>query len=387
MKHIQHQFSIIASVCLLGLAFLSGCTGEGNGQGAIQLADNDEVEPIAMTSEQFAGAGMVIGGFTEQTFSQVVKTTGMFDVPPEYKAAVSAYYGGYVKTIGLLPGQRVKKGQVLFTMENPEYVQMQQDFLEAKGQLAYLKNDLERQTSLRAENVTSQKVFLKAEADYNITQARYESLKKKLSLINLDPDRVTSDNLRSTVSVFSPITGFVTTVHAARGMFLNPADIALTITSTEHLHLELNVFEKDYSLVKAGQDIRFRLPGASTESYRGTVYLINHSIDPESRTANVHGHIANEEEASLFAPGMYIEADIITEASAVLALPEDAIVEAGQEHFVLLKQSAADSSYKFDQMKIQIGRSQNGYTEVLNPKDFPAGAEFLIKGAFAMVGE
>lgn len=388
MKYIQRQFSGISSICLLSLALaLSGCNAETSSQEAIQLASNDEVEPIAMSAEQFSGADMAVGEFSEQTFSHIVKTTGMFDVPPEYKASVSAYYGGYVKTIGLLTGQLVKRGQLLFTMESPEYIQMQQDFLEAKGQLAYLKDDLDRQTSLRAENVTSQKVYLKAEADYNITLARYESLKKKLSLINLNSENITSENLRSIVSVFSPITGFVTSIHASRGMFLNPADIALTITSTEHLHLELKVFEKDYPLLKVGQAISFRLPGSSTQSYQGTVHLINHSIDSESRTANVHGHMTKEEEASLFAPGMYVEADIITKAGSVVSLPEDAVVSVGQEHFVLLKTNTPDGSYKFDQQVIQIGRSQNGYTEVLNPEDFPTGAEFLIKGAFAMVGE
>ncbi|MDP5172289.1 MAG: efflux RND transporter periplasmic adaptor subunit, partial [Bacteroidia bacterium] len=168
MKYIPTS---LAATLMAMVLLLPACTESNSSQEAIQLEETAEDEPFSLTAEQFSGAGMAVGGFTEQTFSQVVKTTGMFDVPPEFKASVSAYYGGYVKTISLLPGQRVRKGQLLFTLENPEYIQMQQDFLEAKGQLAYLKNDYERQASLRSENVTSQKVFLKAESDYNMTLA------------------------------------------------------------------------------------------------------------------------------------------------------------------------------------------------------------------------
>src|SRR5690606_33026367 len=114
---------------------------------------------------QFQSSNMVLGKMEMGSFHEVVKANGMFDVPPENRAAVSCYFGGTVKDIRLLPGQKVKKGQVLFILENPDYVQMQQDFLEAKGQLAYLKSDYERQKNLAQDNVTSQKNYLKAESE------------------------------------------------------------------------------------------------------------------------------------------------------------------------------------------------------------------------------
>ncbi|HMQ63851.1 MAG TPA: efflux RND transporter periplasmic adaptor subunit, partial [Flavilitoribacter sp.] len=220
-------------------------------------AATDAEDLITLSPAQFESSGMQTGQMADQVFSKAIKANGMIDVPPENQASVSAYFAGYVKDIRLLPGEKVAKGQLLFTLENPDYVGMQQDYLEAKGQLSYLKADYERQKTLAEDNVTSQKNFLKAESEYNVTMARFESLKKKLSLMNIDPGQVSEGNLRSTINIVAPISGYITGVNANKGMFLNPSDVAVTITHVDHVHLELNVFEKDIQLVKEGQLIRF----------------------------------------------------------------------------------------------------------------------------------
>jgi multidrug efflux pump subunit AcrA (membrane-fusion protein) len=79
--------------------------------------------------KQFNASNMKLGKLSKKTFGDKIQTTGMIDVPPEYKAAVSSYFGGTVKDIHLLVGQSVKMGQTLFTLVNPEYVQIQQDLL------------------------------------------------------------------------------------------------------------------------------------------------------------------------------------------------------------------------------------------------------------------
>src|SRR5690606_35183060 len=201
--------------------------------------ENVDEDAINITENQFKSGGMELGKISMQQFNTVVNANGMFAVPPQNQADVSAYFAGYVKDIKLLPGHAVKKGQVLFTIENPEYVQAQQNFLEAKGRLSYLKSDYERQKELLADNVTSQKNFLKAESEYTVTLAQFQSLKMKLSLMNINPNTLTGENIRSVISVTSPLSGYATTVNASKGMYLNPSDIAVTITNTDDLHIEL----------------------------------------------------------------------------------------------------------------------------------------------------
>lgn len=338
---------------------------------------------ITLTESQFNSGEMKLGKISLQEFTTVVKANGMFAVPPQNQADVSAYFAGYVKDIALLPGDVVKKGQVLFTIENPEYIQVQQDFLEAKGQLTYLRSDYERQKELMEDNVTSQKSLLKAESEYSVTLARYQSLKKRLSLMNIDPNTLSGENIRSVIGVPSPLSGYATAIHVSRGMYLNPSDVAVTVTNTDDLHIELKIFEKDLPRVKVGQEIKVSTQSDMDQVYKGMIHLVNKTIDEKDRTVAVHGDLINEEEAKLFAPGMYIEAEIQTTSVQHPALPSEALANIDNDYFVLAKEN--DTTFK--RLLVKIGTSNNGYTEILNANEFDENTEFLTKGTFNLITE
>lgn len=390
MKKIEHKKRIpmkVYGLFTLVMLSLSACNSDKDSNEPIQLEDTVNSRVVTITPSQFSSSQMELGKLSKQEFHQRVSTNGMFDVPPENKASVSAYFGGYVKELDLLPGQQVKKGQVLLTLENPEYVQLQEEFLVAKAQLGYLKSDYERQKELVKDNVTSQKNFLKAESQYRVTSASYESLKKKLGLMNINANNITENSIRSTISLTAPISGYITSVNAEKGMFLNPADVAATITDPEHLHLELNIFETDFPQVEIGQQIQFRLQKEGSNYYQAKVYLISKSIDAQKRTANVHGHLINDDEVRLFAPGMYVEAEIFTTTDTLPALPQEAIVNIEDLHYVLVKTAEDTQGMKFDRKEVQIGKTANGFTEIKNAGDFKEDAEFLVKGAFNLINE
>ncbi len=349
----------------------------------INDADTSENNTMTITKSQFESSNMELGKITKVEFNTMVKANGMFDVPPQNKASVSAYFAGYVKNITLLPGDVVKKGQVLFTLENPEYVQIQQDFLEAKSKLNYLKADYERQKTLLADNVTSKKNYLKAESEYKVTKAQYQSLLKRLSLMNINPNTLSGESITSIISVLSPISGNVSSIEASKGMFLNPSDVALTVTNSDHLHLELKIFEKDLPLVKEGQPIKIHVQDNNNSTYDGEVHLINRSINAQDRTINIHGDLVNKDDAKLFAPGMYIETDILTSSNQFNALPTEAVVNIENAYFALIKQG--ETTYK--KVLVNIGESSNGFTQILNASDFPKDSEFITKGAFNMITE
>lgn len=336
---------------------------------------------------QFSSSDMKFGKLETKSFHDIVKANGIFDVPPENRATISTYFGGTVQGIQLLTGQRVKKGQVLFTLENPDYIQMQQDYLEAKSQLTYLKSDFERQKNLVQDNVTSQKNYLKAEADYTVTSVKVESLGKKLVLMGINPHSLSKENIRSTINVTSPINGFVTQVNIARGAFLAPSQTAVTIVDTDHLHLELNIFEKDLPKVKIGQTIQFKLQEGTIKEYKATVHLVNKTVDPENRTVGIHGHLIDEKLADRFNPGMYVEADILTTSESRSALPQDALVEIEGKYFVLVLSNSTTEDYTLIKKEVKIGSSNNGYVEILNSQEFKDNSEILTKGAFNLITE
>lgn len=302
----------ISTLLIITIIALASCSSkdENISKEKIITAEESADNLYTITVSQFNSSKMEFGEFAMHEFHKTIKANGMFDVPPENKASVSAYFGGYVKEIHLLPGHKVKKGQVLFTLENPDYVQIQQEFLEAKGLLSYLKSDYERQKNLVQDNVTSQKNYLKAEADYTITQVKYESLKKKLRLMNINPDKLNQNNLQTVMTVLSPISGYVTNVNVTKGMYLALSDVGITIIDMDHMHLELIIFENDLAAVAIGQPIKFKTQNDSNQEYEASVFLVNKSIDPKKRTLAIHGHLKDKGNINKFTPGMYIEAEI-----------------------------------------------------------------------------
>jgi len=184
MKHYKFKIQNLSkiTIVLIFSTFITiSCTTKKESNEPILIEDNEISGIVTLTHSQFLSSEMKLGSLSKQVFHNSVKANGIIDVPPENKASVSAYFEGYVKEINLLPGQEIIKGQVLFTLENPNYIQIQEDFLVAKARLGYLKSDYERQKELVKDNVTSQKNYLKAESEYRATLAIYESLKKKLN--------------------------------------------------------------------------------------------------------------------------------------------------------------------------------------------------------------
>lgn len=373
-------------VPVLGLLILVSCGQETAPIDANEENASTEGTKTIVTNAQFALGKMNFGKLTKQQFEFSVKANGMLDVPPENKSTISAYFGGYVKNISLLQGQKIAKGQVLFTLESPDYIQVQQDYLEAKSLLSYLKSDYERQKELAATNVSSQKTYLKSESEYKMTLARFESLKKKLQLMNINPNGITEYNMVSTISVRAPISGYVTSVLATKGMFLNPSDIALTIMNVDHMHIELSIFEQDLPRVAIDQNVTFRIENNNT-AYKATVFLINKAIDPVKRTIKIHCHFNDEKEALSLMPGMFVEAEIAAASDSSFALPIEAVVAIENKSYILLKKKQSKGNYEFEKVEVKIGETTKKYVEILNPSDKVLNGEVLIEGAFNLIKE
>ncbi len=348
-----------------------------------QNKNNDE---IVLLRKQFEANSMQLQAIKEVPFLQVVQSNGMIDVPPENKAIVSAPLGGYIKSAPLLVGDKVKKGQLLVSLENPEFITLQQEYLEIKEQLTYLQTEFERQKTLYKENISSEKKFLKAKSDYKSALAKQSGLRKQLQLLNISLKNVANRNFTSVAAIYAPISGSISQVHIAIGEFVSPTKPILEITNNDHLHIELAVFEKDILKLKKEQDIIFTIPETSNEEYKAEVYLIGSSIS-KNRTVKVHGHLKENEQQHFFV-GMFVEAKIITDRVFLPALPTDAVVEIDGKYYVLkLKSQVKNEKMIFTKVEVKIGNRSNGFTEIKNTSDFNQTDKFLTKGAFSILGE
>lgn len=377
----------IKSLLLLSILVLAACNNSKTEEATLEMASEENNSGIIHLSKaQFENAKMEVGQLTEKPFAETVQTSGMIDVPPQSRAVISAFAGGYIKNTPLLVGNKVSKGQLLVTLENPEFITMQQNYLETAEQLSYLKSEFERQKIMFDEKITSQKSFLKAESEYKSNLARYNSLKKNLEMLNINPASVQAGNIVSAVNIYSPIDGNVTQVFVNTGTYVSPADKIMEIMNTDHIHLELKVFEKDLLQLKKEQEILFTVPEASKEVFKGEVHLVGTSIDPNNRTSLVHGHI-NEKDEQNFTAGMFVEAQIVTGTSDQWALPENAVVEMEGKHYVLKIENENAEEFEILPVAVRIGPTFKGFTAIENAEAFKPNTKFLTKGGFVLLQE
>ena len=302
MKFITYKIVILSAMFML-----MSCGEDKKPSTAVGVEALDD--RILVTQAQFDQNKMVLGGIEEKMFTSVVSVNGMIDVPPENKAVVSATLGGYIKQTHLLIGDKIEKGQKLITIENPEFVTLQQDYMEVGEQLNYLKSEFDRQKIMRAENITSERSFLKAESQYKSALANHNGMRKKLEMLNISISNVSQGNISSVATIYAPISGSITKVNVSIGAYVSPATPILEIINNDHIHLELSIFEKDIMKIKKDQNIEFTIPEASSEVFNAKVYLVGTAINAD-RTIKVHAHLEEESDKN-FLTGMFVNANII----------------------------------------------------------------------------
>ncbi|WP_347923722.1 efflux RND transporter periplasmic adaptor subunit [Pontimicrobium sp. SW4] len=372
MKHI---YSILFLLVILSC-------GNNEKETEVSIESQNYPEEIIVSKSQFESENMELGELSLQEFNETVVTTGFIDVPPSSKASVTTFMPGYIKNAPLLVGNEVRKGQLLVTLENPEYVELQQNYLEVSNQLKYLKSEFERQSTLYKENITSQKNYLKAESSYKSNLAHYNGLKQNLKMLNINPLDVENGKVSSTINLYAPIKGSITKVNVSNGSYVSSSTEILEIVNTEHIHLELMVFEKDVLKIDKGQPINFKTPEASSEVFKADVHLVGTSIDPINRTIKVHGHIEDDEQTS-FVTGMFVEAQIITGSSNLNALPKTAVTEIEGTYYALIVSKKGEEEYIFEKIEVEVGKQTEDFIEVLNTKKF-IEKQFLTKGTFML---
>ncbi|NNF19434.1 MAG: efflux RND transporter periplasmic adaptor subunit [Flavobacteriaceae bacterium] len=377
--HIKRLIScwIILSMVACGQNKDTESTAEENSDGRVSTE---------VSREQFIQGAMELGPMVKHEFPVIVEATGMIDVPPENKAVISSFTDGFVKRTPLLVGDKVKKGQFLLSLENPEFLELQQQYLDAMEQMNYLRSEFERQRSLKEEEITSEKNFLKAESEYKRNLSRYNALSEKLKMLNIDPGAVENGEISPVISIYSPISGSITAMMVNKGKYVTTADELMRIINPDHIHIELNVFEKNVLQLRKGQDMFVILPEVGSDSIAAEVYLVGSSVDEKSRTVKVHGHF-KKEDTRHYATGMFVNAGIVTDTSGSMALPSESIVNMEDRYFVLLLGNKNQNGYSFTRREVKPGAQYKGYTSILNSDDFSSDDQFLLQGAFAVLGE
>lgn len=372
MKRYNYYITIM-------ILLLSSCSGKDKVEGNIKVEQDSSL--IEVTQEQFVAMKMEIAELQEREFDTTVKAAGKIDVPPKDRVKVTSFVGGYVKSTSLLVGSKVTKGQALLVLESPEYIDLQQSYMEIAGQIDFLYSEYVRQKTLFDEKISSQKKYLEAESNYKRAKAVYESLRQKLNVLHINPSQVEKGTFSSQITIYSPISGDVTAINVNVGMAVSPSDVIMEIVNTEALHLELAVFEKDVFSLHNGQKLRFTIPQVGDDEFEAVVSQIGKSVEGSDRIVNIYASLAPNIRQKMLT-GMFVEAQLIASSRKALSVPFDAITSEEGKQYILALESEKDKQYIFKKQLIKTGERNGDWIEIIADDTILSNQKILFKGVY-----
>ena len=339
---------------------------------------------VSLTDDQIRMSSVETGNIEMRQVGSTLKLNGEIASLPQNSASISMPMGGRVRSINAMQGSEVKKGQVLAYVENYEFIDLQQNYLEAKSKMEYVNQEYQRQHALYANDAASKKNLQLTTSEYKTLKIQMRGYEQKLLLIGINPYRLTSGNITRAVAVKAPIAGFVKGVNVSVGSTVSDTDELFDVVNLNNLFIRLSVFEKDIDKLQKGQRLSFYV-NDEEETHYAVVYQTTKSIDND-KSYKVFARIVSR--CGNVLPGMYVNAEVMLDDRQSPALPEDAVVNYGGKEYVFICQGTKMESgtrlTDYRMVEVNKGLSNQGYTQVTFPGKTPT-QKIVIKGAYNLL--
>ncbi len=370
---IRKSFYLYISLFFLSSQF--GCSTKLSEKQNVETGVDEDV--VTLTDAQLKNAEIEEMEISDQQISVMLKMNGKIDVPPQNLISISAPLGGYLKKTDLVAGMKVSKGQVLAVLENPQFIQLQQDYLTAKSKYNFANLDYIRQRDLNQAQASSDKVMQAAQSEMNNQQILMNTIAQQLRMVHINPDQISSSNIINSVAIYSPISGYVSKVNVNIGKYLSPTDVLFELINPSNIHLNIKVLEKDLEKLKIGQDLEAYSNLDPKTKYPARIQLKGSVLD-ENGLADVQCQFINSN--MNLVPGTYMNVDIASQTAFSKALPEESIVDFKGQNYVFVNESK--NTYRM--VPITIGESDRGFVKVLNDQDFQK-KKVVSKNAYTLL--
>ncbi|WLD22621.1 efflux RND transporter periplasmic adaptor subunit [Flavobacterium dauae] len=413
MKRIINNIVFSVLVLVAFFAF-NACTnnhkeGDGHNHGTEAETTTDEHEEeeenvAVLTDEQMKAVGIEIGSIEQKQLSATLKANGALRVPNSNKANATSLFGGVIKSLNVEIGDFVRKGQVIATISNPQFIQLQEEYLSINSRIEFAEQELVRQRELNDGNVGAKKNLQSATTELNTLRTRKSSLNQQIQMMGINPASLSNSSLKSSLVVTSPISGTISNVFAKIGSYVDVSSPIAEIIENTALHLDLQVYEKDIPLIKIGQKIDFVVTNNPNKTYSAEVYSIGSSFSGESKTIAVHSKITGDKAGLI--DGMSITGMVSLDDVLSTAVPNDAIVNADGKYYIFLVKEQEEEPHehkegeahdhdeeeahdhgsekgtRFVRMEVIKGASLLGYTAITPVSEIPHGTHIVVKSAF-----
>lgn len=356
----------------------------------------------SLTEAQIKSVGISLGPIEMKELTSTVKANGLLRVPNNNKATITSLYGGVIKTLNVQVGSIVKKGQVIATIANPEFIQLQEEYLTTNSRITYAEQEYRRQRELFDNDAGAKKNLQSSDAELKTLRTKKASLLRQLQMMGISPGKVSNGNMRSGLVITAPISGTVSSISAQIGSYVDVSSPVAEVIDNNSIHLDLQVFEKDLPKMRVGQIVHFKLTNNPETEYDAMVYSVGSSFENESKTVSVHGTVTGNKAGLI--DGMNITGIVSLDKNTTPAVPNEAIVEADGKYYVFIRtdkkqeeheEEAGDDhknekgesvqhekTLNFEKVEVIKGTSDMGYTAITPVKGISADARIVVKGAF-----
>lgn len=320
-----------------------------------------DLVPVYETGEDASAGSVLISANVEnnlgvrtsvvkkQPLQTVIKTVGYVQYDLDKLVHAHPRVEGWIETLYVKSaGDPVKKGQPLYSLYSPELVNAQEEFVLA----------LNGNNKRMVQSVESRLRSL------HFPKAAIERLKHTRKVEN-------------SVLFHSPQNGVVDNLHIREGFFVTPGTMLMSIGTLDEVWVIAEVFERQASLVQAGQPVSMHLDYLPNKTWSGEVDYVYPTLDADTRTARVRLKFSNADK--LLKPNMFAEVTIhVADGEEVLSIPREAVIRTGNQNRVVLAQGEG----RFKSIAVNLGRMDDHLVEIteglLEGDAIVTSAQFLI---------
>jgi Cu(I)/Ag(I) efflux system membrane fusion protein len=187
-----------------------------------------------------------------------------------------------------------------------------------------------------------------------------------------------------TLTLYSPISGFITQKMAVRGMKVMPGEKLFDVADLSTLWIIADIYEQELPFVRVGQPARITLSYFPGRELSSQIDYIFPTIAADTRTAKVRLTLPNT--GGKLKPQMYTNVEIRINLGKRLTIPESAVIDTGRGQVVYVDRGSGS----FEPREVQLGLRSDGYAEVLrglkNGEKVASSANFLIDSEAQLKG-
>jgi cobalt-zinc-cadmium efflux system membrane fusion protein len=399
--------AVVAVVALAALALLLwwafGTGGGGGGRpvpvprttgveqpGGAGAAGASTSEPtLTITPEVAARAGIKVEPVGEQPAAEsgAEAATGVVQSNAYRETPVVSLVGGIVRSVNAELGQSVRRGQTMAVVFSDELAAAQSRYLTAVAELEEHHKHHHRTAELVEIGAASREEFEQSESMLKKAEAEVASLRQRLLLLGLSPQRV--DGLRSSaqvsseVSLPSPISGTVINRSANSGEVVEANKEILRVADLSSVWVIGQVYEKDLGRVRVGSGASVTSPAYPGRVFRGQVSYVDPRLDPATRTAQVRIELANP--GQVLKIGMYVGVAFATiggSENTVPVVPASAVQNINNQQVVFV---ATNDPNVFVMRPVRVGPETGGRVPVL--EGLFVGDRVVTEGSFMLRAE